>query len=433
VAAPVVQVAGQDNLTFSPFALNALNLMENTNHSLFITGKAGTGKSTLLKYFIKTTQKKTVVVAPTGIAALNVRGQTIHSFFRFPPGLLVETDLKMPREPLLYRQLQTLIVDEISMVRADVMDMMDHFLRRVRGNQSPYGGVQIVLFGDPYQLPPVVPEKEIGEFLENTYGGHFFFNAPGYAQARVTKIELDHIYRQNDPTFVSVLNQIRVGQQNSQDMEILNHRYNPGFEPEDGDGYFMLTTTNQRAAEINLKRLAQLPGPEYVHQATVIGEFDQRTVPVESELHLKLGAQIMMLRNDSSRRWVNGSIGWVTKVGTGAVEVRLYSSGTTVEVSEETWENIKYEYDSETNTIIKKVRGSFTQFALKLSWAMTIHKSQGQTFEKVMIDLDGGAFADGQTYVALSRCKSLEGIVLKKEVRHGDIKISQRVHEYMQR
>jgi ATP-dependent DNA helicase PIF1 len=411
--------------------------MEKTTQSLFITGKAGTGKSTLLRHFVATTGKKVVVVAPTGIAAINVHGQTIHSFFRFAPKLLRQSDLKLPRNPLLYQQLDTIIVDEISMVRADMMDMMDHFLRRARGRQVPFGGVQMLLFGDPYQLPPVVREEEVADYLQRTYGGYFFFDTPGYRQARITKIELDQVYRQSDPTFINVLNQVRIGQQNPEDLSVLNRRFTPSFDPVDGDGYFMLTTNNARVGEINRSRLAQLPGQEILFTAQVTGEFDEKNFPADYELHLKQGAQVMLIRNDSERRWVNGSIGWVSKIGSQSVAVRLAaplrSSAAVVEVPRESWERIKYNYDPETDRITEQVIGSFTQFPLKLSWAMTIHKSQGQTFEKVMVDFDSGAFAEGQTYVALSRCKSLESIVLKTQIRPGDVKVSQRVHEFMSR
>lgn len=424
-----------EEVTFEGKAAQVLDLMLHSGQSLFITGKAGTGKSTLLRHFVATTQKRVAVLTPTGIAAINVRGQTIHSFFRFPSRLLVPMDIQRPRDPTLYQKLDALVIDEISMVRADLLEMTDLFLRKARGNDLPFGGVQMILFGDPYQLPPIVREQEARAYLQREYGGWFFFDAPSYQRARIAKVELDHIYRQRDPLFISALNQIRVGQQSVADLEYLNGRYDPQFRPEKEDGYFTLTTTNERVAQINRSRLNSISGPEQAYPAIIMGYFDCKAYPADMDLRLKVGAQVMLLRNDPGRRWVNGSIGWVTRLGPSAIEVRLANprrnGEDTAEIKMDSWENIRYIYDPETNSILPEVIGSFSQFPVKLCWAMTIHKSQGQTFDRVMIDMDRGAFADGQTYVALSRCRSLDGIVLTTPIRPSDVRVGLRVHEFM--
>lgn len=397
----------------------ALDSMENGGGSLFITGRAGTGKSTLLSYFRHMTSKKVVVLAPTGVAALNVKGQTIHSFFRFKPGVTPEKVRRLRAvddDESIYCKLDTIIIDEVSMVRADLMDCVDRFLRlNGPAREKPFGGIQMVFIGDLYQLPPVVTSTE-KEVFDSLYDTPYFYGARVFKHFDIEMIELEKIYRQHDKEFIVLLNGIRNNSVTPEGLALLNSRYKPEFEPDKDDFYVYLTTTNKLADEINSKRLAGLKGKLHHFKGTIEGEFGQEYLPTAIDLQLKKGAQIMMLNNDMEGRWVNGSIGKVTdfdrdEKGEPVVIAEL-DDGEEAEITPFTWEI--YRFFVEKGGLQSEVIGTFTQYPLMLAWAVTIHKSQGKTFEKVIIDIGRGTFAHGQMYVALSRCISLEGIVLKK-------------------
>lgn len=416
---------------------HALQLMENTNENLFITGKAGTGKSTLLHHFCARTKKKPVLVAPTGVAALNVRGQTIHKFFNFyidvTPEKIRRRQIK-PRNPKLYAKLKTIIIDEVSMVRSDLLDCIDEFLR-MYGPESdkPFGGVQMIFVGDLYQLPPVV-NRDTEEVFAQLYETPYFFSARCLQDANFTVIELDKIYRQKEQQFVELLNRIRTDQVEDGDIEELNSRFQPFYEPSGKDFFIHLTTTNSKADEINATHLNALKSKLQTTNAKISGDFTKEYYPTATELQFKLGAQIMLINNDTQGRWVNGSIGVIKSIerdenDRAYVEVRLTDEGDTVHVYPHTWE--VYRYGLEAGEIQAESVGSFTQFPFRLAWAVTIHKSQGKTFEHVMIDIDRGAFAAGQVYVALSRCTTFEGIVLKTRIARHHIRADDRIVEFL--
>ncbi len=395
----------------------ALDIMENTKKHVLITGRAGTGKSTLLEYFRNNTSKRVVVLAPTGVAALNVSGQTIHSFFRFKPSVTLDDVKKIVDEiPNLYTSIDAIIIDEISMVRADLLDCIDRFLRLNTQSSDPFGGKQMILFGDLYQLPPVVTNRE-REALKLMYRTPYFFSANVVKEVDLEVIELDRVFRQKDEEFIEVLDAIRHGEVDEYVLEKLNSRYIPDFEPPEDEHYIHLTSTNKRARQINEQQLSRLPGEVYEFPALIEGKFDKESYPTDLNLKLKIGAQVMLLNNDFHGRWVNGSIGVVEDIDVheGVICVQL-ENGEVVEVSPFKWTLFEYVYDRENERIGTREIGLFVQFPLKLAWAITIHKSQGKTFDKVVIDLSGGIFAPGQLYVALSRCRTLEGIVLKQPV-----------------
>jgi ATP-dependent DNA helicase PIF1 len=422
----------------------ALYLMENTDRCLFITGRAGTGKSTLLTHFCATTRKKPVVLAPTGVAALNVKGQTIHSFFNFyvdvTPQKIKEKTIK-PRwdKTRLYKRLDTIIIDEVSMVRADLLDCIDVFLR-MHGPDSdrPFGGVQMIFVGDLYQLPPVVTSQERVIF-SSFYQSPYFFSAHVMESAPLEIIELEKVYRQKDPDFIDLLNRIRNNSLEESDLERLNSRHAPALHPNDPgseNGLFIsLTATNRIADEINDAKLRDLKGRFHVSKAHIAGDFGKEYFPTSTDLQFKTGAQIMLLNNDSKKRWVNGSIGIIEayqkdEEGEYYLDVALQDAeGETVQVYPYTWELYRYSLDEV--VIVTEPVGAFTQFPFRLAWAITIHKSQGKTFDHVMIDIGQGAFAAGQMYVALSRCTSFEGVYLKKRIRRQDIRTDYRIHEFL--
>lgn len=419
-----------DNLVITEEFQEAFDLMEKTSKCAYITGKAGTGKSTLLTYFRKKTKKNIIVLAPTGIAAINVEGSTIHSFFRFAPQLVKKSEIsKDYTRQELFNKLEMIVIDEISMVRADLLDGIDYALRINRQNDLPFGGVQMIFFGDLYQLPPVVVGKDLLDYFEENFGGYYFFNAKVFDDISFDYIELQTIFRQKDENFKKILNNIRENKITNSDLLLLNERYNQNHIYQDDDINLTLSTTNKIAEDINHERMNSLTTTEYLYNALVTGKFENSSYPTETRLFLKKGSQIMMLKNDSDKRWVNGTLGIVKSLTDFDVEVEI--DGATYTIEKATWESIEYQYNKEEKKIEAIVTGTFTQYALKLAWAITIHKSQGQTFDNVLINLGNGAFAHGQTYVALSRCTSLEGITLKTKIRPQDIILDPKVAQFI--
>jgi len=437
---PAVPENLQEQLELTPQFKKTLKLLDETGQSLFITGRAGTGKSTLLDYFRQTTPKKVVVLAPTGVAALNVKGQTIHSFFSFRPDITPEKVKRLPAlKQKLIQSLDTIIIDEISMVRADLLDCVDLALRLNRGFEDlPFGGLQMILIGDLYQLPPVVTPREQAVFSGH-YESPYFFSAGVFRDKnfRLEYIELDKVFRQKDQTFLELLNAIRNRSISEEQLARLNSRCLPGFKPKEGEFYITLTSTNEAADDLNQEQLNRLPGETRSYQGEMEGEFDQAYLPTSQVLTLKEGAQVMLLTNDSYGRWVNGSIGRIEEIirpeeGAEVIMVRL-SSGELVDILPHQWEIFHFEYDQKKNKIVSRVVGIFIQYPLRLSWAVTIHKSQGKTFDRVVVDIGQGAFAHGQVYVALSRCTSFEGLVLKKPIKKGHILMDYRVVRFLTR
>lgn len=427
----------QQPLVLSDDFRHVLDLLEKEDSNLFITGKAGTGKSTLLQLFRTTSRKKIAVLAPTGIAALNVQGQTIHSFFGFPPRVITpsEASRRVSRKDLLrmYKNLEVLIIDEISMVRADMLDGIDSFLRVNRENFRPFGGVQVVFIGDMFQLPPVVTKDPLeSAYFRDYYDSPYFFSArifndPDFQQETH---ELRKVYRQESRHFLRLLEAVRLNKADHDDLADLNERYVPNHV--DTEGYITLTARNATADRINLSELQQITEPEFSFSATVSGTFDPNLYPTEFELRLRKGAQVMFVRNDvEERQFVNGTIGKITHLDSETIIVETEEQGKKrkIEVAKSEWEIMRYKAGA-TGSLETEVVGSFSQFPLKLAWAITIHKSQGKTFDKVIIDLAGGAFEHGQLYVALSRCRTLEGIVLRKPIRPADVITDERVVDF---
>ena len=410
-------------MTQAPIEINtefkrALQIIEQ-GKNIFITGRAGTGKSTLLNYFCRITQKKVAILAPTGVAALNVKGQTIHSFCKFKPNITLDRVKKLrgnSANKSIYEKLGAIVIDEISMVRADLLDCVDKFLR-LNGKHidRPFGGIQMIFIGDLYQLPPVINSQE-REVFKTLYDTPYFYSARVFSEFQMEFVVLEKVYRQRDQEFINLLNTIRNRTIEDYGLKILNERYLPDFEPPVGDFYVYLTTTNALSEQINSERLTKLKGNIYTFTAEIDGEFGKEYLPTAIDLNVKSGAQVMMLNNDSEGRWVNGSIGEITEItqdaeGKSVIHVAL-ADGETEEVTPFTWEI--FSYFIEGAQLASKPVGSFIQYPLMLAWAVTIHKSQGKTFDKVIIDFGRGTFAHGQAYVALSRCTSLEGIVLKQ-------------------
>lgn len=409
----------------------ALDTLEHSHKSVFISGRAGTGKSTLLQLFRSTSRKRIAVVAPTGVAALNVSGQTIHSFFRFPPRLLDINDIVKVKNRRLYKNLEILIVDEISMVRADMFDNMDTFLKVNRGSQEPFGGVRVIVFGDLFQLPPVVANEFEKKYLHERYKTPYFFSSRAYKSImhEMETIELNTVYRQSERHFINILDQIRSKQIDWDDLEDLNNRV-LGKDEEVQHGSITLTTRNDTAQQINKDKLKELEEEGVPFHAIVRGRFDPKIYPTDVSLQLKKGAQVMTLKNDPQRRYVNGSIGHIVEIDIDHLVLEIVDEkedAHRIELEKASWEMIKYKWDATKKSVESEVIGSFEQYPLKLAWAMTIHKSQGKTFEKVYIDMAGGAFEYGQTYVALSRCKTLGGVQLKQPLTPRDIKVDERI------
>src|SRR3989338_280903 len=424
-------------LDFSEEFAAAFDALENTSRHVFVTGKAGTGKSTLLQYFRHRTEKNVVVLAPTGVAAINVKGQTIHSFFQFRPDITPQAiaDLHVrSKKRDMYRKLQAVIIDEISMVRADLLDCVDTFLR-LYGPETdkPFGGVQMIFFGDLFQLPPVVTRGE-EDIFKTVYPTPFFFSAKVLEDLDFDVLELSKIYRQTDEGFIHLLNAVRTDTLERHHLSALNTRVNAVKVFAPGDFYISLTSTNALAERINGERLKGLDGRPRVYHGAIAGEFERKSLPTADILELKPGAQIMLLNNDPEKRWVNGSLGVIKAIrpepgGEDVIIVRL-ENGTEVDVKQYTWEISQYYFNEDAQALASKVICRFTQYPLKLAWAVTIHKSQGQTFSKVIIDIGYGTFAHGQLYVALSRCTTLEGIVLKQPLALRHVLLDSRVVDF---
>jgi energy-coupling factor transporter ATP-binding protein EcfA2 len=395
-------------------------LREGEGH-LFVTGRAGTGKSTLLRCLKELIAEETVVVAPTGLAAVNVGGQTVHSFFGLPPRLIRPDDIRRSRNGRLMRRLKFLIIDEVSMVRSDLMWAIDQSLRVNRGRpREAFGGVRLAMFGDLHQLPPVVHDAEVAEHLESAYSGPFFFSIGALREGAGTSLlELSHVFRHKDEALLAVLNRIREGDVSKEDLALLNDRVHPIRTLSDGEPYVILTPTNAAARRINMAYLDALPSQSREYQAKVAGEFSENAHPTDATLILKSGAKVMLLRNDPDRRWVNGTVARISRLDEERVWVDI--AGEEHEVERTAWENRRYAYDKAEEKIVETVAGTFRQFPVRLAWALTIHKSQGLTLDKVYIDLGRGTFAHGQTYVALSRCRSLDGLALARPLRPSDI------------
>jgi ATP-dependent DNA helicase PIF1 len=413
----------------------ALHIMEDTRKSVFITGRAGTGKSTLLNHFRQTTEKKVAVLAPTGVAALNVRGQTIHSFFGFKPNITPERVriVRSGDDRNIYRKLDAIVIDEISMVRADLLDCVDRFLRlNGRRKDRPFGGLQMIFIGDLYQLPPVATGAE-RQIFRSLYESPYFYSAGVFSSLEMEFVELEKIYRQHDDTFIRLLNAIRNNSITEDDLTLLNQRCLPDFEPPPDEFYIYLTTTNALAEEVNDRQLTRLNGTLYTFTGRIEGEFGREYLPTAVDLQVKEGAQIMMLNNDAEGRWVNGSIGKILDILPGRnsehIVVAELADGGVVEITPYTWEIFRF--FAEDGQLKSEVVGRFRQYPLMLAWAVTIHKSQGKTFDRVIIDIGKGAFAHGQTYVALSRCTTLDGIVLRRPILKKHVLMDYRVLKFL--
>ncbi len=434
------------NLDLNEQFIRAYEMTENSRQNLFITGKAGTGKSTLLQYFRSRTRKNVVVLAPTGVAAVNVRGQTIHSFFSFKPDITPESvdSIRIRKaKKNMYRKMETLVIDEISMVRADLLDCVDAFLK-LHGpdKNSSFGGVQMILIGDLYQLPPVVGKEEKAVFGEKSGGnGKTIYRSPYFFDAKVLEnfpmdlIELEKIYRQKDNDFIGLLNAVRNNSVTDKHLEILNKRVIPDFKSSNDELYIHLTTTNDLADQVNRQRLDALKGRTHHYEGDLSGDFEGKSLPTQEELDLKVGAQVMLLNNDPAGRWINGTIGKIVDVEENSesmdvIQVELPQKER-VEVTPFTWEMFRFFYNEKTDHLDSETVGSFTQYPLKLAWAVTIHKAQGKTFSKIIVDIGRGTFSHGQVYVALSRCTSLDGLILSKSILKKHIFMDWRIVKFM--
>lgn len=432
--------------TSNPEFKSALDLITRTRQSVFLTGKAGTGKSTFLKHLCEIVKKKFIVLAPTGIAAINANGSTIHSFFKLPfrPMLPDDPDLSLVNGRIfeffkykkehkkLIQEVELIIIDEISMVRADMVDCIDRILRVYSNNmRTPFGGKQLVFVGDVFQLEPVVT-SDSKDILNRFYPNPYFFSAKVFSETRLVPIEFTKIYRQSDKVFISILDKIRNGSVGALDLQTLNSRYNPSFNPSADEMYITLATKRDNVDYINERKMAELPTPEFLSQGLIDGDFPESSLPTAKDLLLKEHAQVMFIRNDMQwpRRWVNGSLGVVSNIDEYDNVYVLLEDGREVQVDLETWRNYRYKYNEAEKKIEEEIIGTFTQLPLKAAWAITVHKSQGLTFNRVIVDFNGGVFAGGQAYVALSRCTSLEGMTLKKAIGRSDVFVRSEILEF---
>lgn len=419
--------------TNNPEFQNALRLIQYTRQSVFLTGKAGTGKSTFLKHVCKVTKKKYVVLAPTGIAAINAGGSTLHSFFKLPFHPLLPDDPNFQGKKLhdtlkyssdhrkLIQNIELVIIDEISMVRADIIDFIDKVLRIYSRNmREPFGGKQVLLVGDIFQLEPVVKADE-REIISRFYPNPYFFSARVFQEMELVAIELTKVYRQTDKVFVGVLDRIRTNTAGSADLQLLNTRCNAPIHKGENDMYITLATRRDTVDHINEQKLAELPGKAVKLQGEIHGEFPENSLPTLMELIVKPGAQVIFIKNDQEKRWVNGTIGTISGMSDDGIMYVVTEDGKEFDVHKESWSNVRYRYNETEKKIEEEELGTFIQYPIRLAWAITVHKSQGLTFSRAIIDFSGGVFAGGQTYVALSRCTSLEGIQLKREITRADI------------
>ncbi len=412
-----------------------LDILEFSNDNVFLSGKAGTGKSNFLQYFRTTTRKKVVVVAFTGVAAINVQGQTIHSFFKFHPRTTLDTIRRQWGENAkMYKRIDTIIIDEISMVRADLLDFIDKFMR-INGNEpnKPFGGVQVFAIGDLFQLPPIV-RKDEEEFFSTVYKSQYFFDSNVYQEANFIKKELTEMYRQDKDEqgdFIKTLDNLRVCSFDDSDIDLINRRYDSIYEKPSNEFVISLVPTNKVADYINTIELSKLSPEPCTYEGVIKDDFKAKDLPTAMNLILKEGSQVMLLYNDPRQRWVNGDIVKIIKTEKEYVRV-LFDDGSFDDITSNKWESIKFVLDEETDKINPEVSGTFTQLPIKLAWAVTIHKAQGKTFEKVHIEFGRGTFAPGQAYVALSRCRSLEGMTLTSPLQRHYVFTDKTIKEFMQ-
>ena len=386
--------------------------------NLFLTGRAGTGKTTMLRKFLAGAGEKAIVLAPTGVAAMNAGGQTIHSFFKFPPRLIEPTDIKRLRSTRLVKAIDTMIIDEISMVRSDMLDAIDKSLKLNRASKRPFGGVRMILSGDLHQLPPVVSGQE-APILRERFGGSYFFNAPAFKDAEFSLLALKHVFRQAEPRFLALLGALRTGRVTPNDEAVLRGLVSTRSAVEASETHVVLTPNNANAYRINQARLEGLNTRSQRFEADVQGQFDEKSYPTEADLELKEGARVMLIKNDPEGRWVNGTL--ATVAGFSGTRVMVEIEDHVYEIEPTAWEKYRYELDPETKKVKREVVGTFKQMPLRLAYAVTIHKAQGLTLDKVFIDFDSGMFAHGQAYVAFSRARSLEGLSISRELRPRDL------------
>lgn len=413
----------------APYLKKVFQFLEGSNDHIFVTGRAGTGKSTLLRYLRDNTKKRCAVLAPTGVAAINAGGQTIHSFFKFPPRIVQKEKIHIVKDTELIKKLDLVLIDEISMVRADLLDGVDFALRLNRNRmREPFGGVQVLFFGDLYQLPPVVKGDE-KTILEQKYDSPYFIDAAVMKNKQFAYLELESVFRQTDERFIEILSHIRNNALSDDDLAALSDQVIESIPRQ--ELYITLTMTNGNANAINMTFLDNIKSQGHRFEAIITGKFKEEEYPTEQILNLKEGAQVIMLKNDQDKRWVNGTLAKIKSIKNGRIFVEI--SGNEYAVEKAKWEHIEYEYDKKEDKIKENIVGSFEQYPMRLAWAITVHKSQGQTFDNVFIDFESRAFAHGQAYVALSRCRTLKGVHLARPLSYCDIILDERIHAFRNR